>query len=173
MSMQIIMGAPGQGKSPYAQKMIKDRRCLVMDVNNEYGTRTKYPGQIPIGLSHDIKQPRCRYIGTDLNVFIQIALSKRDTVVIFEEATMFFRGKLKGTMSQLIIGRIHTGNHYLFLFHSINRVPPEIMEIADIAVLFRTNDEEDTVKGKFSRLRPAFMELRKPETVQPIILKMI
>lgn len=173
MSMQIIMGAPGQGKSPYAQKMIEGRRCLVFDVNNEYGLRTKYPGQRPIGLSHNTKEPRCRFIGTDLNVFMQLALSKKDTVVIFEEATMFFRGKLRKETSQLIIGRIHTGNHYLFLFHSINRVPPEIMEIADLAVLFRTNDEEATVQRKYSRLYPAFMELKKPDTKQPIIMKMI
>ena len=171
--MYIVMGAPGMGKSPFAQKMIEGRRCLVMDINNEYGDRTKYPGQRTIGLSNDTRQPRCRYIGTDIKTFSDLALTKRNTVVIFEEATMFFRGKQKSETSKLIIGRIHTGNTYIFLFHSINRVPPEIMEIADIAVLFKTNDEETTVKKKYSRLLPAYEKLRGAKSGESIIIKMI
>lgn len=173
MSMYIVMGAPGMGKSPFAQKMIAGRRCFVFDINNEYGTRTKYKGQTPINLSHDPRALRCRYIGTDINQFSQLVMQRRDTVVIFEEATAFFRGRQKGITSQIIIGRIHTGNTYVFLFHSINRVPPELMEIADIAVLFKTNDEEKTVARKYARLYNYFIDLRDKQAGDKHIIQMI
>lgn len=173
MSMFIVMGAPGMGKSPFAQKMIENRRCLIFDVNNEYGTRTKYPGQIPFNISSNVRDMRCRYIGWDINTFSNLAMAKKNTVVIFEEATMFFRGKQKQETSRLIIGRIHTGNTYVFLFHSINRVPPEIMEIADIAVLFKTNDEEKTILRKYPRLYEPYKILQSKGPGDNIIIKMI
>lgn len=173
MSMYIVMGAPGMGKSPFAQAMIKERKCLVFDINNEYGPRTKYPGQVPIGLSSDIRQPRCRYIGYDIKAFTLLAMSKTNTVVIMEEATAFFRGKQSQETSKLIIGRIHTGNTYVFLFHSINRVPPELMEIADIAVLFKTNDEEKTIMRKYPRLFIPYTKLRTCKSGDNFIIKMI
>lgn len=173
MSMYIVMGAPGMGKSPFAQAMIKDRKCLVFDINNEYGSRTKYSNQTPIGLSSNVRDIRCRYVGWDINTFSLLAMGKKDTVVIMEEATAFFRGKQKMETSRLIIGRIHTGNTYVFLFHSINRVPPELMEIADIAVLFKTNDEEKTILRKYPRLFPAYEELKTKGPGDCIIIKMI
>lgn len=161
MEMLLVIGAPGQGKSPFAQKMIEGNRCLVFDVNNEYGSRTKYPGQTPINLSNDPKAPRSRYIGTEIKVFTQLAMSRTETVVVMEEATAFFRGTQTALTSRLIIGRRHTGNVLLFLFHSINRVPPEIMELTDWVVLFKTNDEADKVERKYSRLLTPFLELRE------------
>lgn len=173
MSMYIVMGAPGMGKSPFSQKMIHGRRCLVFDINDEYGARTKYKGQTPILLSSDVRQERCRYVGDDIGVFTKLAMAKKNTIVIFEEATAFFRGKQKHLTSRLIIGRIHTGNTYVFLFHSINRVPPELMEIADIAVLFKTNDEDDTVKRKYRRLYEPYKILQGKQSGDNIIIKMM
>lgn len=167
------MGAPGMGKSPFAQAMIAERKCLVFDINNEYGNRTKYSGQRPINLSTDVRQVRSRFIGDDITVFTKLVMTKTDTVVIFEESTAFFRGKQKQLTSRMIIGRIHTRNTYVFLFHSINRVPPELMEIADIAVLFKTNDEEKTVIRKYNRLYEPYMALRAKKSGDNIILKMI
>lgn len=158
--MYLIIGAPGTGKSPFAQKMIEGRRCLVFDVNNEYGSRTKYPGQVPFQLPTDIRQPRSRYVGWDIKQFTTIAMARTESVIIIEESTAFFRGNQSALTSRLIIGRKHTGNVLVFLFHSINRVPPEIMEMSDWVVLFRTNDEERTIERKYPRLLPYFLELQ-------------
>lgn len=158
--MYLVIGAPGTGKSPFAQKMIEGRRCFVFDVNDEYGNRTKYDGQKPFLLPTDIKQPRCRYIGWDIKQFTNIAMSRTENVVVMEEATAFFRGNQSSLTSRLIIGRKHTRNVLVFLFHSINRVPPEIMELADWVVLLRTNDEEKTVEKKYPRLLTPYRELQ-------------
>ena len=163
MNLYIVIGAPGEGKTPFCKKMIgggdsgqPEKRCLVFDINNEYGPRTKYKGQKPYNLATNTKDLRSRYVGDDIETFLRIAMSKRETVVIMEEATAFFEGKQSKTTRRLIINRYHTGNVYVFLFHSINSVPPRIMEIANYCVLFKTNDEHDTVYRKFPRLGPYF-----------------
>lgn len=167
MNLYLVIGAPGEGKTPFCKKMIgggdsgaPERRCLVFDINNEYGARTKYPGQKPFNLNTNVRDIRSRYIGDDIDTFVRVAMQKTDTVVIFEEATAFFEGRTKAMTRRLIINRYHTRNVYMFLFHSINAVPPRIMEIANYAVLFKTNDETDTVYRKFSRLGPYFDRLQ-------------
>lgn len=170
MNLYIVIGAPGEGKTPFCKKMIgggdsgvPENRCLVFDINNEYGPRTKYAGQTPYNLTTNYKDIRCRYTGDDIEAFLKIAMSKQNTVIIMEEATAFFEGKTSKLTRRLIINRYHTGNVYVFLFHSVNSVPPRIMEIANYVVLFKTNDEHDTVYRKYSRLGPPFDALTDAE----------
>lgn len=166
-SMYIVIGGPGEGKTPFCKKLIgggdsgePEKRCLVFDINNEYGTRTKYPGQRPFNLTHNVRDLRSRYVGDDIEQFIRVAMSKLNTVVVMEEATAFFEGRTSKNTRRLIINRAHTGNVYVFLFHSINSVPPRIMEISNYVVLFKTNDEYDTVYRKYRRLGPSFEALQ-------------
>lgn len=160
MNTYIVIGAPGQGKSPIAQSMIDGRRCLVFDVNNEYGPQTKYPGQKALCLSGNTNELRSRYINGDVKEFIEIAKKKRNTVIVFEEATAFFRGAMSAEVSKLLINKRHTGNSYVFLFHSINRVPPEIMEMCNYVILMKTNDQEDTVFRKYKSLAQHFLDVQ-------------
>lgn len=166
-AMYIVTGAPGEGKTPFCKAMIggadtgvEPRRCFVFDINNEYGTRTKYRGQVPFNLSSNTNEFRSRYVGDDIKTFLQVARQKQNTVIVMEEATAFFEGKTSDLTRRLIINRYHTGNVYIFLFHSINSIPPRIMEIANYVVLFKTNDERDTVYRKYRRLGPYFSELQ-------------
>lgn len=180
--MYILIGAPGEGKTPFCKAMIgggdsgkPENRCWIFDINNEYGARTKYPGQTAYNIGTNYRDPRARYVGTDIKTFIQTALTKKDTVVIMEEATAFFEGKTSQDTRRMIINRAHTGNVYVFLFHSINSVPPRIMEISNYVVLFKTNDERDTVYRKYKRLAPAFDHLQdvKHGSGEKVILKLL
>lgn len=166
-NMYIVIGGPGEGKTPFCKKMVgggdsgePEKRCLVFDINNEYGQRTKYQGQKPFNLSANVRDLRSRYVGDNIETFLAVAMGKQNTVVVMEEATAFFEGRTSKLTRRLIINRAHTGNVYLFLFHSINSVPPRIMEIANYVVLFKTNDEHDTVYRKYSRLGPSFDALQ-------------
>lgn len=170
MNTYVIIGAPGQGKSEFVKKAIVGKRCFVFDIQNEYGARTKYKGQTPLLLSDNPNADRARYIRNDVEEFQQLCMRKRDTLLVFEEATAFFEGRTSKTTRQLIINRYHTGNAYFFLFHSINSVPPRIMEMCNFVVLFRTNDEEHTVRYKYGRLMYFFLDLReKPPGAHHVI----
>lgn len=171
MDAYIIIGAPGRGKTPFVRELIgTDRRCFVLDINNEYGARTKYPGQVPVMLSDNVRDPRSRMCNFDVKEFCRLVLMKRDTICVFEEATVFFQGAQSLQTRQILVNRYHTGNRYAFLFHSINAVPPRIMEMCNYVVLFHTLDQDDNVLRKFSSISQAYLAQKaKPEGACTII----
>lgn len=173
MVLFIVAGAPGMGKSPFIQKYINGRNCLIFDVANEYGHKTKYSGQIPIGLPTNTNEARSRYTGMDVDRFISLCEKKSNTVCVFEEATGFFAGSVAAKTMRLIVGRRHTGNVYMFVFHSINRIPPGIYEMAEYLCLLKTNDEWDTVRGKYKKLLPYFEDLQNQPNGSKHIIKLI
>lgn len=174
MNLYIVCGAPGMGKSPFIRKLIgTNKRCLVFDIANEYGQRTKYNGQEPLNLTNNNNDLRSRYIGDNLSFFINLCSKKRDTICVFEEATGFFQGMVSKETIRLIVNRYHTNNTYCFIFHSINSIPPRIMEIANYVILFRTNDEAETVYRKYSRLGAAYDHLQSEPNGSQLNLKLL
>lgn len=172
MNVFLIIGGAGMGKSPFVQQFIKDRRCFVNDVQNEYGKRTKYAGQIPIALSDNINDNRSRYIGDNFDKYVALCRNKRNTVCVFEEATAFLHGRTESPVVSLLIGRYHTGNNYLLLFHSVNSVPPRPYELCNYIVLFKTNDERKYIEKKFPKLLPYFDDLSSKPNGSYHIIKM-
>lgn len=173
MNTYVIVGAPGTGKTPYVRSLIEGNQCFVFDVQNEYGQRTKYPGQAPVNLSNNVMHQRSRYTGDSVLEFLALCKRRVNTVCIFEEATAFFEGKTGELTRRHLISCKHNGNVSAFLFHSINSVPPRIMEMTNYVVLFRTSDETNTVKRKYHRLLPYFIQLQKEEQGSKYIIKMI
>jgi hypothetical protein len=166
MKTFIVVGAPGQGKSEWVKNAIRERRSWVFDVQNEYGSRTKYPGQKALGFSDNPNAvqaryvPKSMYLNEDVKRFMEMAYHKRDTHVVFEEATIFLQGRQDQMIKTLIVNRIHSGNVYYFLFHSINSIPPRIMEMCNFVVLHKTLDEEHIVSFKYGRLFHHFLDLQ-------------
>jgi hypothetical protein len=171
--LYILIGRPGVGKSPFVRKFIDGRRCLIFDIQNEYGERTKYDNQIPVGLSSDNSKPRSRFVGTDVDKFIDCANTKTKTVIVFEEATAFFVGKTEKALRRYIINRFHTGNISLFIFHSIQSVPPFIFDLCNYIVLFKTNDLFDNVRRKRPELVDAFQKLKQLPDGEKIIVELM
>ena len=173
MNTILVIGAPGMGKSPFVKQQIEGKRCLVFDVANEYGERVKYKDLKPLRLSDNNKDIRSRYTGTDLKLFVQMCEGKKDTVCIFEEATGFMQGQLFLPVTRLIIGRLHTGNTYIFVFHSINSVPPRILEMSNYVCLFKTNDTYMNVARKAGILLPYFQDLQNQKQGEKHLIKII
>jgi len=164
MYLITVIGGTGQGKSPFIHEYIKGRNCFVFDVQNEYGQRTKYPGQIALGLSDNIKNNRSRLCELDETKFINICAAKRNTVCVFEEAMGFFEGRTAKPLRRLMLSKVHTQNVYIFVFHSISSVPPRLMQMTDYIVLFKTGDELHEVERKFPKLKDAFNTLANEKT---------
>lgn len=173
MYVILVIGGAKQGKTPFIKDYCREANLLVFDVQNEYGEKTKYPNQKPYGLTTNNKLPRSRVISLEVNEFIKLCKEKKNSICVFEEATMFFQGMTGDEMRKLIFGKAHTGNVYLLVFHSINAVPPRIMEATDFVILFKTNDEEKTVERKYSRLLPHFKLLQSKKDGMHVKIKMI
>lgn len=173
MYVITIIGGAKQGKTPFIKDYCKNSNLLVFDVQNEYGEKTKYKNQQPYGLTTDNRLSRSRVIDLDVNKFIALCMAKRNTVCVFEEATMFFQGMTGDEMRKLVFSKAHTGNVIVLVFHSINAVPPRIMEATDFVVLFKTNDEIKTVERKYVRLLTPFNNLQKSKDGSHIKIKMV
>lgn len=169
----LVIGAPGQGKSPFIKSMIEGNRCFVFDVQNEYGAKTKYPGQTPLNLSNNLNSERARFTTMDVKEFLRLCSTKKNTVCVFEEATAFFQGATNEIMRRHLINRYHTGNPSLLVFHSINAVPPRFMEMCNYCVLFKTNDQEDNVYRKYGRLSQYFIDLQQKPDGSKHFIKLI
>lgn len=161
MKLILSVGHTGEGKSEFVKEFIgTTRNCIVMDIQNEYGPYPKYPGQTPLNLSSNVRDDRSRYIGGDFDEYLNIVLNKKNTVCVFEEATIFLEGRIGFKMRKIITNKMFTKNVYILCFHSICSIPPRILQLADYVVLYRTHDEENQVKKKYPSLLKEFVEIK-------------
>ena len=167
----IIVGMTGQGKSEFVKKYIAGRNCLVMDINNEYGSRTKYPGQVPINLSDDVRQARSRYTGGDFERFQDIVLGKRRTICVFEEATIFLEGRTAKKMRMILTNKMFTQNIYFLIFHDITTIPPRALRLSNYVVMYKTGDEDYQVEKKYPSLYPYFLKVKNLPDGQYVTIK--
>lgn len=166
MYLFIFIGHTGQGKTTMANNLIKDKRLYVFDVNNEYPKLPNDTGTL---------YPRMRNVDLNMKKFISICEKLKGYNILIEDATGFLRGKINDSFSRLLVGKRHTKNNYLILFHSINRVPPEIMEMSNFIYLFKTNDNVKIIDTKFrnATLTNSFLRLQKMPKYSCIKIKTI
>lgn len=137
----IIIGMMGTGKTTFVKSYIKNRKCLIFDVNNEYKE-----------LSTDNRKPVSRVIDLDHKKYIGLTLQKRNTVCVFEDATGFIQGRLSDSFVKSLISKRHTGNVNILIFHSVSSVPPRLLQLTNYVVLFNTGDEDYQVYKKYPSL---------------------
>lgn len=170
-----LIGMTKQGKSRYARRLITERGqenfgAFVNDVNDEYGQyrRDRETGALmpSVGLTTDVTAYRSRYVhdmdkgGNSMKEYLKLVARKKNTTCIFEECTAFFKGRTPDVLCEIIINKGHTLNNYVFCFHSIRSVPPELLGLMDYVVLFKTADNESIVKGKDQKLLPYWLKLQ-------------
>lgn len=167
----LVIGMTGQGKSPFIQKYIEGRNCYVFDIQNEYGERPKYPGGVTFNLPNNVNAPRARYIPGSVNEFVSNCSRRRNTVCVFEEATIFFKGYVSEQTRSLMVSKLFNNNVNVFVFHTIRNVPPDIRDLVDYVVLFKTADQYKEVKGKFESIYEYYDKLKKQPKGSKYIIK--
>lgn len=186
MNLILIAGQTGQGKTPYLNETFlknkhippvppivkgkyyansESNRQYIFDVNNEYLLPDDY-GQ---------HKPQMRHTEMNIKKFISVASSLKNTNVVIEDATGFLRGRQSEDFARMLTAKMFTQNNYIIIFHSINRIPPELMEMANYLVLFKTNDNIDIIDTKFKdeRINAAFIELKDAPRFSKKIIKII
>lgn len=143
----LVIGFTGKGKSTFVKKSVEGKRQLIFDLNDEY----KH-------LKYDNTLTQSRFIGK-YEDFVKVASNKKNTHVIVEDATGFFRGRASSDTMQMLVKKRHTGNNYYFLFHGVNLVPKDIISLTNVIVLFKTNDILKDVQKKFPLIQKQFIEL--------------
>lgn len=141
MYLFLIIGHTGQGKTTLVKKMIEGKRSYVFDINNEY------PNHVP----DRIRTPKIRHINGDADQFTEKIKNLKLTGynIVFEDSTGYLRGRQSAPFIRQIVNKRHTKNNYFLLFHSLNRIPPELMELCNFIYLFKTIDNKERVEQKF------------------------
>lgn len=162
MYLILVIAHTGQGKTTFVKEYLKKAsKSLVFDVNNEYSEH-----------EYDEHAEHARFIG-NYKQFIELVKTRKNTVCVFEEATGFFKGRISQEMTAEIIKKRHSGNQFLFLFHSIQRVPKELIELCNYIVLFKTNDIAPDVAKKNPKLLKPFLELQQAPRYSKKIIQLI
>lgn len=130
MKAIAVVGMKGTGKTTEVKKIITRLNAprYVYDVNAEY---SKNP--LP-----------------DFETFAEKMRTKTNSVIVFEEAAIFFsnRGTFKA-LREIMIRTRHTNNFVIFVFHSLRQIPIDIFEGLNMIALKKTNDREDLLKSKY------------------------
>lgn len=143
----------------------ESKNQYIFDVNNEYELPTDKAGM----------QAKCRHTDCDIKIFTERCRVIKNYNVVIEDATGFLRGKQSAEFARLLTGKVHNQNNYIILFHSLNRVPPELMEMANYVALFKTSDNADIVDRKFKNqnLNNAFAALQREKQYSKRIIQLI
>lgn len=159
--LYLIIGFAGSGKSTLTRKLINHKNQLIFDVNNEYK------------LPFDNKLPQSRFIG-DYDEFVEVSEKKKNTFVVFEDATGFFSGRVNTKTMRAIVKRRHQNNNYLFLFHSIHQVPKGLFLHANYLAIFKTNDIIEDVLKKFPKLEETFKRVNSDSypKFKPVLIQL-
>lgn len=132
MKSILNIGMTGTGKTTEAKKQLAifaDRPKLIYDVNGEYTKGAKLP---------------------TMEDFMKACKKATNSVLLFEEATMFFSARGRSAdMVDLLVRKRHTNNVIIMNFHSFRTIPTYIIEMIDYMYIKRTNDTEKRVRDKF------------------------
>lgn len=158
----IVVGMTGQGKSVFVKNFIKGRQCYVFDVQNEYLDLSPFPNAT-----------RARDTSLNEIAFVSNCSSRKNSVLVFEEATGFFEGKLDKQLRRIVLSKRHSKNVFIFCFHSISSVPPRLMQLTNFVVLFKTMDEPYQVSDKFPSLLQPYEQVKKMPMYQFLTIKTI
>lgn len=66
----------------------------------------------------------------------------KNTLLIFEDATKYVGSRLTDDMRRFVLDSKQKNLDIVFIFHSLASIPPELVRISDILVLFKTNEGE-------------------------------
>ncbi len=137
----IIVGYQGAGKSLLAKNLIKKihpSRLHILDIYNEY----------------DYIPGADRYLTVnnrlDFDRFKNDMVTLEGRIFIAEDATIIFshRGRSQELLES-IIGKRHSQNTYIFLFHSLRAIPRDVFDYSDQLWLLKTGERSDIVESNF------------------------
>jgi len=134
----LVCGARGKGKTTFVKARIKNvnKQALhLFDINNEY------------------KEFYTQKFNDDFEAFAADAKKMSNAVIVYEEATIFLStsGSNVDVRSALVRSR-HTNNTIFFVFHSISDIPRWVYRLANVLILFKTNDDISNIKFNDKKL---------------------
>ena len=143
----VCIGRRKTGKTTLTKRLLEKSKLkkVIYDINQEYKDFYDKPF-------------------VDFNVFLDKIVELKNSHIVIEEATIFFRQRSQAEqMINLLVRARHTGNIIQLNFHSFKSVPKDIYNLLDYVTILKTNDSLKDVKDKFDNkdIIKAFEEARE------------
>lgn len=131
----VVAGMTGTGKTTFVKNNILSKvpvsNQLVFDVNGEYSGHGTFDDP-------------------NIESFMSYAQTQTNKVIVFEEATIFFsQHGVKRDLFNFLVKKRHMNNTLVFVFHSLRKIPQDILDMTDFVVVLRTNDRPGIVYERF------------------------
>lgn len=152
----LIAGTRGTGKTDFVKNLLFKMsktfpKCLVVDtfdsdVWHNLSTwnapeRTNKIPVIPIPKFSRWKSGIGRMYSANTSLIMeQVQEYARNTFIVFEDATKYVGSKLTEDMKLFVLDSKQKNLDLVFIFHSLAAIPPDLVRVADILVLFKTNE---------------------------------
>lgn len=144
MVVWVNVGETGTGKTQHTKTKIIPlyRRGIVYDVQNEYS-------ELPNIDDHGSNEwVRIFPHQMSPKEYVSLMNKFKNTMFVTEEATTIFDEKVPNELESAFVKKRHSGNRFLFNFHSIQDITPKIYRYTDWLTLFKTADFEKDVINK-------------------------
>ncbi len=131
----IIIGGTGAGKTTFIKQRLKKVHpdaVYLFDINAEYKEVYKRPF-------------------VQFDKFTENANKLTDSIIVFEEATIFLDNKgSDSTLREMLVRKRHTRNTIFLVFHAFRFVPRYIYNLCNEIVVFRSNDDSGLLDSRFN-----------------------
>lgn len=130
----VNVGKKKTGKTTLTKGILNsfDGNKFIYDVNKEYtefGSSAVFP---------------------KWNVFLEQAVKKTNTCIVFEEAFIFLKHQSSvEEIRELLVRNRHTKNLIIFNFHAIRQIPLFIWDFVNYLNLKKTNDKQKWVENNY------------------------
>jgi len=138
-----VVGLNGAGKTRVILEMIdkyQDGKVLIYDRQQE-AEYMKF-AEIPVaGIPH-MKSGKYKVRGSEWEEILTTLNSTpyEEGLIVLEDSSSYLPKHENKALMDMFVSRRHRGIDIVLTFHSINRIPPYVLENMDTLILFKTND---------------------------------
>lgn len=146
----LLVGRRKTGKSTFLKNRLKKAHkdnLVLFDINGEH--KELYPKPLMY-----------------FDEFTEHCTNVRNALIAIEEGTVFLPNRGNNEDVRNFLARARHNNCSVFIvFHSFRAVPGYIYDLADLIVVFKTNDQEDLIQKKFGdpNLTAAFLAIKESD----------
>jgi hypothetical protein len=150
--LTVFVGPTGSGKTCLANELFEDAEYgCVLDIQEEYEDLEGL--HVLIKENRSAKKFSMHPAYFEVEDFVNIVKISKNATFLLEESTGyvdvdFFRSKLGGKLIKEIVAKrqiqreVGGGNNFIFIFHSLNSIPPKLWNYIDFLVMFESIERE-------------------------------
>lgn len=143
-----VVGMTGTGKSTEVKNILsrsRGHKQYIFDIQREYGSGGTYFDWDGTNKPFLCKNQYKGKIDPEGVEFSETVVKLKNSVIVFEEATIFLSYGRNADVKQMLVSRRHDNNLIILCFHALHMIPKYVRSMIDFLVLKPTGDSPKQV----------------------------